>query len=282
VAPPSEKPTKSGGPERPRAHVPHTPRYCWRFPIELLLLIVMGIASAWFILVPTLPWSEDTPGLSPAPTPSPMQSAWRIALNADRGELESGYILADSEAEISIGETYTVSVLVCGPESVSCSHRPRLPSARGPVRPSGGSVQQWNATKIGARVRGSLTTSGEADVRLGTQDAVQPVTESTDEAEWTWYVRPKEAGVITLKANFTVLQADTDAHLRPETHVNISLTTTQTLAYRASQIVNAVRGSIAWSVTIVSGLGVTGAAIFAFVRRCWSRRNARVGVNRDR
>jgi hypothetical protein len=139
---------------------------------------------------------------------------------------------------------------MCGAEVV----RPDSPCGRS--RPPQGNASP-DAYRIGARIKGKLTTDANAEI-TPTTEAIQPVITPADEATWTWNIKPKETGTFTLTVNFTTLRETGEDALDADKPFTTRMEVDWTWRHVGATIAEFWNASWQWIVGIAGLFGVGG------------------------
>lgn len=186
----------------------------------------------------------------PDPSDPQTQAEYQKLIVEERSALKDGYVVRQQVLTVGARRTLRFSVTMCGAEVA----RPDSPCSRS--KPSQGQAPP-DAYRIGARIRGKLTTDANADVTL-TTEAVQPVITPSDEATWTWNIKPKETGTFTLTVNFTTLREAGEDALDADKPFTTRMEVDWTWRHVGATIAEFWNASWQWIVGVAGLFGVGG------------------------
>lgn len=211
---------------------------------------LIGFGSAIITVATTIGILMLSFGDGPDPSDPQTQAEYQQLIVEERSALKDGYVVHQQVLTVGARKTLRYSVTMCGAEVV----RPTSPC--GKSRPSQGNTSP-DAYRIGARIKGKLTTDANADI-TPTTEAIQPVITPADEATWTWNIKPKETGTFTLTMNFTTLRETGEDALDADKPFTTRMEVGWTWQHLGSSIAEFWNSAWQWIVGIAGVLGVGG------------------------
>ncbi|MFC0545995.1 hypothetical protein [Kutzneria chonburiensis] len=189
------------------------------------------------------------------------QHIFQTTVVGDQQYLIDGYVSYPDKVTTDVDQAVIFSASVCGSASRRCGGAP----APLPATPSTSTTAQA-PTKIGARIRGHLTSDAPAQIDLDSTE-IQPVLRDTDRAVWSWTVKPSASGSYTLTATFTPLRADTAEPLAADTQVSAVFEVRQTTGHAVGSVWTVLSSGLTAIIASLSALGITGVAVWTWLRR---------------